>query len=187
MAWHEEVMKICAKEILIPFEGYHKKLSDGSCTSYPDPYSPLGRKQIKAEGLNSFELTKAGYPWTIGYGSTFDIDGTLVMPGLIWTHEKAVAVKTSVMNSFLQKLLAFSPMLIFQSPRRVAGILSWFYNLGAGAYRISTFKKKIDQESWEEAADECIKWNKAKVNGVLTVSKGLTKRRILEASYIRNG
>ena len=182
MHWHEEVLIICAKEILIPFEGYATKLPDGSCMAYPDPYSKIGKKLVRISEVSGQDLVEAGKPWTIGYGSTFDIDGSPVLPGMIWTHDKAISVKTFVMKKFLKELLSFSPSLVREPPKRVAAILSWFYNLGAGSYRISTFKKRIDEKLWEEAAIECIKWDKA--GGVK--SKGLARRRNLEALYIRN-
>ena len=187
MGWHEEVKQYCVENILVPFEGYSKKLSDGSCEAYPDPYSPLGRKQVSIEDLTREQLIKAGNPWTIGFGSTFDIDGSPVLPGMVWSKEKAITVKQVVLNKFLNQLLAYSPELIKESPKRVAGILSWFYNLGPGVYRISTFRKRIDEKNWIDAHEECMKWNKAKVNGVLTTSKGLTRRRLVEALCILNG
>jgi lysozyme len=163
----EEAKKICVEELLVPFEAYARKLPNGDCMAYPDP----GTKD---------DPIKKGEPWTIGYGSTFDEYGTKVRQGDIWTHEKAVAVKAVVVNTFLLDLLKSSPKLVLEPPRRIAAVLSWVYNCGMGNYRISTFKKKIDEGNWMEAAEQCKRWNKA--NG--KVLRGLTIRRSLEAAMI---
>lgn len=183
MAWVDDVKRICTEDILVPFEGYHLALPDGSCKAYPDPYSAIGKGLIAKKDipfLSDEQLIKAGHPWTIGFGSTFDIDGSPVKPGMIWSRQKAIEVKQHVLSSFLKTLLLLSPSLVKQPAKRVAGILSWFYNLGPGNYRVSTFKRKIDREEWTEAGEECKKWNKA--GGV--VSRGLQRRRNLEALYI---
>jgi lysozyme len=158
----DEARKICVEQLLIPFESYAKRLPNGDCTAYPDPAG------------------KNGLPITIGYGSTFDETGRPVKMGDVWTHEKAIRVKQIVLNGFIQDMLALSPRLILQHPRRIAAVLSWIYNCGVGNYRISTFRKRINDENWIEAAEQCLKWNKA--NG--KVLRGLTRRRQAEALMI---
>lgn len=173
----EEAKQLCIDLLLIPFEGYAKKLPDGSCEAYPDPASKLVKLPIaQRTQLQYSELVELGKPWTIGYGSTYDIDGTLVKPGDVWTKEKAIEVKKVVLNNFLRNLLVLSPTLIEENPYKIAAVLSWVYNIGLGNYRISTFKKKVDAKIWSEAAEECLKWNKAKGK----VLKGLTLRRQAE-------
>ncbi len=162
-----EVKRICVEELLIPFESYAKKLPNGDCIAYPDP-------------ATANDPVKKGEPWTIGYGSTFDENGVRVKEGDVWTHQKAVRVKQITVNTFLLDLLKSSPKLVLEPPRRIAAVLSWVYNCGMGNYRISTFRKKINDQDWMEAAEQCKKWNKA--NG--KVMRGLTKRRSIEAVYI---
>jgi lysozyme len=163
----EELKKICITEFLVPFESYHKRLPNGDCQSYADPAS-----------IN--DPIKKGEPWTIGYGSTFDERGVKVKQGDVWTHEKALRAKESALNIFLSALLKLSPKLILEPSRRIAAVLSWCYNCGMGNYRISTFKKRIDEGDWESAARECLKWNLANKK----VMRGLTRRRQAEASAI---
>lgn len=163
----QEAKRICVTELLIPFESYAKKLPNGDCLAYPDP-------------ATKDDPVKKGEPFTIGYGSTFDEYGVKVKEGDIWTHEKALRVKEAVLNTFLLETLKLSPKLVLEPPRRIAAILSWVYNCGVGNYRISTFRKKINEEDWMEAAEQCKKWNKA--NG--RVLKGLTRRRGMEAMFI---
>lgn len=163
----EEVKKICSKEFLIPFESYHKRLPSGDCIAYPDPSTVS-------------DPIKKGEPWTIGYGSTFDEFGIKVRQGDIWTHEKALRAKEVALNAFVLALLKLSPKLVLEPPRRIAAVLSWCYNVGMGNYRISTFKRKIDEGNWEEAAEQCLRWNKANAK----VMCGLTRRRQAEAAAI---
>ena len=178
----DAVRKFCTETFLIPFESYATALPDGSCESYPDPGSAMYKAGFKRWHSGTRFTPQDGAPWTIGYGSTFDENGKPVVPGEIWSHDRAVQVKTIVTSKFLKQLIALSPGLISEPTNRVAAILSWVYNCGIGSYRISTFKKRIDASDWYEAADECLKWDKAK--GVKL--KGLTRRRLLESRYIRS-
>lgn len=157
----EEAKELCTTLLLVPFEGYHKKLPNGDCMSYADP------------ATNSD-------PYTIGYGSTKHADGTPVKPLEVWTYTYALETKKKVLNHFLDGLLRLSPGLLQEEPKKIAAVLSWVYNCGLGNYRISTFKKKVDQKLWYEAAEQCKLWNKA--NG--KVMKGLTRRRLAEANLL---
>lgn len=156
-------LEICTKELLIPFEGYHKKLPNGDCISYPDPAT-------------------GGIPFTIGYGSTRHPNGTPVKEGEIWTKEYAIECKQKVLQDFLVQLLKLSSNLATESPRRIAAVLSWIYNCGVGNYKISTFRKKVNSKEWGLAAEQCRKWDKA--NG--KVMKGLTRRRLVESLMLLN-
>ena len=163
----QDIEDFCIKVFLIPCEGYAKKLPNGDCLAYPDP-------------ATKDDPVKKGKPWTIGYGSTFDETGAIVKEGDIWSHDKAIAVKKIVLRKFLIELLKYSPVLKNEPIERVAAVLSWYYNLGSGNYRVSTFKKKIDNKEWFQAAEQCKLWDKA--NG--RKLKGLTIRRTLESLYI---
>lgn len=56
-------------------------------------------------------------------------------------------------------------------------LLSFIYNLGRAAFQRSTLRMKLNRGEYQEAANEFLKWNKARVNGVLKPINGLTKRR----------
>lgn len=159
----DQIKQVCTSKFLIPSEGYAKKLPNGDCAAYPDP-------------------GPTGLPITIGYGSTYDDKGVPVKLGDVWTHDKAVYVKSKVLDKFIVILQKYSPKLFDEPVNRVAAVLSWLYNLGEGNYSRSTFRKCIDSKSWVMAAEECLKWDKAK--GVTL--KGLTKRRLFEAQNILN-
>lgn len=153
----DEVIKVCAEVFIKPFEGYAKRLPDGSCTAYPDPAT-------------------GGDPWTIGYGST----GKGIIKGTVWTHEQALEALEDHLRYFLKGLYMLSPSLRSESIYRVAALLSFVYNVGLGNYRISTLKKKVDRGDWEDAKEQIVRWNKA--NG--KVMNGLTRRRQAEAKFL---
>lgn len=158
----DDILEYCSKNLLIPFEGEGPKDTEGNFLAYLDP---------------------VGIP-TIAWGITFDEKGDKIKLGDKWSWHRAVYHKKNILKAFLNDLYTASPVLKDESIRRTAGVLSWVYNLGIGNYKASTFKKKIDLKDWVAAASECKKWDKAKVKGVPTVLKGLTKRRAAEADCI---
>lgn len=161
----DKIKEYCTQEFLIPFEGTGPKDSQGNFLAY---------------------LCPANVP-TIAWGLTFDENGNKVKLGDVWSYEKALKAKSSVLDSFLKSLLDASPILSTETEERVAAILSWCYNLGISNYKASTFKKRVDIRDWVQAASECKKWDKAKVNGESVQLKGLTIRRAKEADTILVG
>lgn len=61
-----------------------------------------------------------------------------------------------------------------------AALVSFVFNLGAGAFEGSTLRRKLNLGAYSEAAEQFAKWNKARVRGVLTALPGLTRRRAAE-------
>ena len=163
----EDAKGLCIKYLLVPFESYAVKLPNGDCQAYPDP-------------ATKNDPVKQGKPWTIGYGSTFDERGIPVQPGDIWTHDRAIQVKEITLDKFMRSLISLSPELVYESPYKIAAVLSWIYNCGVRNYTISTFRRRVNEAEWEDAASECLKWNKA--NG--RVLRGLTRRRKAEADFL---
>jgi len=154
----EEAKKLCKDVLIKPFEGLAKRLPDGRVTAYPDPGT-------------------RGHPWTIGWGAT----GPDINPGTIWTMQQCEEALDHHIEYFLSRLLKLSPNIYNAPARRIAAVTSWVYNCGLGNYRISTFKKRVDWGFWDEAAEECQKWNKAAGR----VLPGLTRRRAAEAALMR--
>lgn len=158
----EEIKRICVEEFLVPFEGTGPMTPDKQYfIAYPDP-------------------GPTGLPVTIAWGLTYDELGQSIQLGDVWPLERAISVKTMVLNTYLSTLLQMSPELILEPSRRIAAVLSWVYNCGLGNYRISTFKKKIDNKDWSSAYTQCLLWNKAKGK----VLRGLTRRRTYEGLAI---
>ena len=151
-----EAIKLATEALIKPFEGYHKKLPDGSCKAYPDPGT-------------------GAEPWTIGWGCT----GKDINPDTVWTLEQAQERLEAEVKHFALASLRMSPVLA-KSPRRHAAITSFCFNCGMGNYRVSTLKKRVDAEDWAGAKEEIVKWNKAAGR----VMRGLTIRRTAESSLL---
>lgn len=148
-----------SREALVkPFEGYHRRLPDGGCAAYPDP------------GTH-------GEPWTIGWGST----GPDVRPDTVWTQEQAQAALDRELKHKALGVLKYSPGLANALDRRFAAIISFAYNCGLGNYRISTLRRKINEQDWDSAAKEILRWNKAAGR----VLPGLVRRRKAESALLR--
>ena len=160
----EQVKQICTTEFLVPFEGTGPRDNQGNFLAYKDPGS------------------KDGLPITIAWGLTFDLQGNKFQLGDKLSYEQALKIKQCVLNRFLADLLTLSPKIVLEPSRRIAAVLSWCYNCGLGNYRISTFRKKVNEGSWEEAAEQCLKWDKAAGR----VMRGLTRRRQAEAKALLN-
>ena len=125
-------------------------------------------------------ICPAGYP-TIGYGSTFYLNGSIVkMSDPPITKEMANELLLSNLVGFYKQTLVLCPGLVNESPQRVAAILDFVYNLGAGRLRASTLRRRINEGNWEEAKKELGKW----VYGGGKVLRGLVLRRQDEINLI---
>ena len=125
-------------------------------------------------------LCPAGVP-TIGYGSTYYLDGvkvTLKDPAI--TKEQAEQLLMHELEfTFLPAVARLCPGLL-NSAGGLGAIVDFAYNLGAGNLRMSTLRKKINQGDWAGARREIVKWNRAGGR----VLRGLTLRRGTERDYL---
>ena len=82
-------------------------------------------------------------------------------------------------HNYMPGVLRASPILA-RHPERLGAITSFAYNLGVGRYRGSTLRRRVDEENWDEAKSELMKW----VRGGGKVLPGLVKRRLAEARFM---
>jgi lysozyme len=61
-------------------------------------------------------------------------------------------------------------------------LVSFAFNLGNQALKGSTLLRKINAGDMDGAADEFLRWDKARVNGQMKRLRGLTRRRQWERS-----
>jgi len=61
-------------------------------------------------------------------------------------------------------------------------LVCFAFNLGCRSLRTSTLLKRLNAKKYAEAADQFLRWNKVRIKGVLTVSRGITNRRKTERS-----
>lgn len=144
--------------------------------------------ELTAKLLRRFEglvlhpyLCSAAVP-TIGYGSTMYLDGrrvTLKDPPITRQQaERMLMVK--IERDFMPAVIRLCPVLAHETPERIAAITSFTFNVGIGALRASTLRRKINAELWDEVPTQLLRWNKAGGR----VLRGLTIRRQAEADLI---
>ena len=124
-------------------------------------------------------LCPAGVP-TIGYGATYYENGTRVtLQDSPITKERAEELLLwMVRTQYMPKVIALCPQS--NTPERVAALIDFAFNLGGGALRNSTLRRKVNARDWTAVPNELRKWNKAGGR----VLKGLTLRREFEAQLI---
>jgi lysozyme len=142
---------------------------------------------IAAELCRHFEgfrskpyICPAGYP-TIGYGTVWKPDGTRV------TMDDAPISKAQAEEWLLSELrtnyaagvLRASPLLIAH-PKIFGAMIDFSYNLGVARYRASTLRRKINNQDWEAAKTQLMRWTR----GGGKVLPGLVKRRQAEAGLL---
>lgn len=150
-----DLLTTLAKE----FEGLHKVKADMVYAYYDPPGFPTQGwgdllSKIKGEDLSKYR------PKTFA-----ECDATLQNELL---HKMQLAIKTS--PNLAKRENAY----------RLVAITDFFFNCGEGNYNISTLKKKVKEEAWNEAAEQIQRW-------VLADGKklaGLVRRRSAEAQLL---
>jgi len=75
----------------------------------------------------------------------------------------------------------FCPVLAAEPEGRLAAIVDFTFNLGAGRLQTSTLRRRINQRDWAAAANELGRW----VYGGGKVLPGLVTRRAAEVRLIQ--
>lgn len=124
-------------------------------------------------------LCSAGVP-TIGYGATFYEDGRRVtLKDAPITRERAEQLLMwHLRRHFLPEVMALCPGA--DTPPRIAALLDFAFNLGAGNLRASTLRRKVNAGHWDEVPAQFMRWNKAGGR----VLRGLTRRRQAEVDLL---
>lgn len=140
--------------------------------------------KISAKGLDlikSFEgfaaeayLCPAGV-LTIGYGST----GRHVVRGMKISKADALALLDRDLDRFEHAVEQLAPKT---TQAQFDALVSFAFNCGIQSLKNSSVLKFHNQGRLGSAAAAFGKWNKARVKGVLTVMKGLTRRRAAESA-----
>jgi lysozyme len=114
---------------------------------------------------------------TIGYGSTFYLDGRRVtLQDEAINEVIANELLHNTLNSvFIPGVLRACPVLIAHE-NKLGAVTSFCYNLGVGRLQASTLRRRINAQDWDGAAEQLLLWNKAGGK----VLKGLQLRRQAE-------
>jgi lysozyme len=118
---------------------------------------------------------------TIGYGSTYYIDGrkvSLTDETISETIAETILLH-ELHHTYLPSVLRQCPILLTDE-KKCNAIVDFAYNLGTGRLQTSTLKRKINAGNWEEAKNNLLLWTK----GGGRVLPGLVKRRTAECRLL---
>jgi lysozyme len=120
---------------------------------------------------------------TIGFGSTLYEDGRKVTlrDKQISMERADTLLMLTLRRDYLPAVKALVPVLL--TPNQVAALVSFVYNVGVGALKSSTLRKRILAGRMDDVPAEFLKWDKAGGRKL----KGLTRRREAEASCFMSG
>ncbi len=139
-----------AIELAKRFEGFHRVPKNDPSLAHP-------------------YICPAGY-WTIGYGRLCKPDHPPV------GQEQAEVFLREDLRAALAATLRFCPVLASEPEARLAAIVDFTFNLGAGRLQTSTLRRRVNQLDWSAAATELGRW----VYGGGKVLPGLVARRAAE-------
>jgi lysozyme len=119
---------------------------------------------------------------TIGYGATHYLDGRpvrLTDPPISRDAAERLLIEM-LRRTYAPQVLAACPVLARESPERLAAIVDFAFNVGGGALRASTLRRRINAGDWADVPTQLRRWDKAGGR----VLRGLTIRREAEARLI---
>jgi lysozyme len=117
---------------------------------------------------------------TIGYGATHYLDGRRVqMTDPPISREAADRLLLRMIErTYLPAVLRLCPGVT--DAKRLAALIDFTFNLGAGQLQASTLRRKVNAGEWEAVPAELRKW----VRGGGRVLRGLVIRREAEAALV---
>jgi len=118
-------------------------------------------------------LCPAGY-WTVGYGHLCAKEHPPIDEA---TGEDYL---TADLRLALRATMRQCPVLMGESVSRLAAIVDFTFNLGAGRLQTSTLRRRINQRDWASSAKELRRW----VYGGGKILPGLVSRREVEAQLL---
>ncbi|MFZ2738452.1 MAG: lysozyme [Burkholderiaceae bacterium] len=118
-------------------------------------------------------ICPAGF-WTIGFGHLCNATHLPI------TEAEAEAYLAHDLQTALAATLRYCPVLATEPEERLAAIVDFTFNLGAGRLQTSTLRRRVNQCDWSGAAKELRRW----VYGGGVVFPGLVIRREAEVTLL---
>lgn len=118
-------------------------------------------------------ICPAGF-WTIGYGHLCEPTHPPI------TEAEGEAYLAHDLQTALAATLHNCPTLATEPEERLAAIVDFTFNLGAGRLQTSTLRRRINQRDWVASGRELRRW----VYGGGKVLPGLVIRREAEAAWL---
>lgn len=116
---------------------------------------------------------------TLGFGSLHLKDGTPVQDGMKITMQEAQELLEHELVGFEKSVRELIDVEL--NDDQFSALVSFCFNLGSNALKISTLRKVLNEKQYNEVPDQIRRWNKATVNGEKIVLDGLVRRRNAEA------
>ncbi len=136
-----------AVELAKRFEGFHRVPKNDPSRAHP-------------------YVCPAGH-WTIGYGRLCKPDHSPI------SQDQAEEFLREDLRTALVATLRFCPVLAVEPEGRLAAIVDFTFNLGAGRLQTSTLRRRVNQRDWIAAVAELGRW----VFGGGKILPGLVARR----------
>ena len=136
------------------FEGFHRVPKNDPGRAYP-------------------YVCPAGF-WTVGFGHLCEQGHPPI------TEAEAEAYLAADLMIALTATLRYCPMLATEPEARLAAIVDFTFNLGAGRLQTSTLRRRVNLRDWPSAGQELRRW----VYGGGRVLAGLVTRREAEAALL---
>ena len=143
-----------AVELAKRFEGFHRVPKNDPVRAYP-------------------YVCPAGYH-TIGFGHLCKPDHPPI------TEADAEVYLAQDLVTALTATLRYCPVLATEPEGRLAAIVDFTFNLGAGRLQTSTLRRRVNQRDWVAAAQEVCRW----VYGGGKILPGLVARRAAESAML---
>jgi lysozyme len=136
------------------------------------------------EGFRSAPYRDVTGRWTIGYGSTYGLDG-LVVDGSHPTvnEDEAEALALRLIDKNIMPVLRCVPLFRTLQAPCIAALIDFCYNLGTPAFIRSTLRKLLVAGDMVGASNEFPKWNEAGGR----VLPELVRRRAAERELFLSG
>ena len=128
----------------------------------------------KYEGFRSKPYLCPAHIWTIGYGHLCDPKHPPI------TEAEAEVYLERDLITALNATLRYCPVLATAPEHRLAAIVDFTFNLGAGRLQTSTLRRRVNLRDWSSAATELRRW----VYGGGVVLPGLVIRREAEVVLV---
>lgn len=134
---------------------------------------------VSLEGYSPTPYVDVAGVLTECYGNTLG-----VRPGTVKTQQECEALLNVEVGRIGSMLYKEQPK---HSAETLAASISFVYNIGDGAYRGSTFRKKLLVDDFKGACYEMNRWVYITKNGSKVRSNGLVNRRVQEVELCLSG
>jgi len=165
---------------------------EGGKTHQGNKYNSFWTKALAfiehGEGFRSKPYRDSVGVATIGFGSTFYLDGTRVkMSDPPISKAKARDLLYKVATRFERQIkTSYKGYMSLKKNQRIA-LLSFVYNVGINAFKKSTLLKRLKAQDLAAIPAQLKRWNKGRIKGKLVILKGLDNRRNSEIRMWKSG